>query len=357
LNIPAIDKLCATIEIVNYRESAEELLNRLEAKKNEAKLVAANNASQKTLIDIGSQTFQVLPIGTMGYAYILRNEGYEVKMAQFRSKNENFYPLFIDISSEYLWSKGVEKSWNELLEWVNTNIGEVQHNKINRIDLCCHTDEIELVEDDCKKFLGQFHEDTIFRFRRKVNAMYFGSRRTQKLICRIYNKTLEVNMMKSKFWFFDIWAENVLNPDKVWNIEFEIRREFFKYMQMDTVEDVLIRLNTLWEYCTKQWLVKKELDKERMERCSTNETWASLQPLFANYKSRELIKREKQLQYDALALVPGTIGNITSFAARNGIDDIDEVFKLMKMQGNKHLFRKDKTYKEVINEKKSLLGQ
>lgn len=355
--IPSIDTLCATIDIQNYEAVAQDLLTKLEAKKNEAKLAATNNASQKTTIKLGKQLFEVYPIGTMGYAYILSNDSYQVKLSQFRSKNENFYPIFIDISSAQLWSKGVEATWNDILQWVNTSIGKVKANKLNRLDLCCHTDSLELKEEDCTAFEGKFHEDTIYRFRRKVNAMYFGSRKNQKIICRIYNKSFEVKQNNKKLWFHDIWRENGLDIDKVWNVEFEIKREFFKEMQIESVEDALIRLNTLWEYCTKDWLIKKNNDRTRIERCTTNEVWADIQGIFKNFKSKEMIKREKQLECDAVALVPGTIGNITSFAARTGIEDFDEAMNLLKIHGYKYLFKKDKTYSEVIQEKKSLLGE
>ncbi|HYE09862.1 MAG TPA: hypothetical protein VEF53_06760 [Patescibacteria group bacterium] len=355
--IPAIDTLCATIDIQNYEAVAQDLLSKLETKKNEAKLAATNNASQKTTIKLGNQLFQIYPIGTMGYAYILSNDSYEVKLSQYRSKNENFYPIFIEIRSTQLWSKGVEAAWNDIIQLISENIGKVKANKLNRLDLCCHTDSLELTEEDCTTFEGKFHEDTIYRFRRRVNAMYFGSRKNQRILCRIYDKSFEVKQSNKKLWFHDIWRENGLDIDKVWNVEFEIKREFFKEMQIDSVEDALERINTLWEYCTKEWLIKKNNDRTRIERSTTNEVWVDIQNLFKDYKSRDMIKREKQLEYDAVSLVPGTIGNITSFAARTGIENFEEAMNQLMLQGNKYLFKKDKTYSEVVQEKIALLGQ
>lgn len=357
MNIPAVDKLCATIDIENFTQVTEDLMFRLEGKKEEARLAATNNASQKTTIQLGNQLFEIYPNGTMGYAYILRNDACEVKIARFRSKNENFYPIYISISSELLWSKGAEGAWHDIIRWVNYNVGAIKANKISRLDLCCHTDELILKEDDTKTFLGRFNDDVIYRYKRKVNAMYFGSRKYQKILCRIYDKTLEVKQSMKKLWFFDVWQSKGMNTENVWNIEFELNRDYFHEVQIDSVEDAFERINTLWEYCTKQWLVKKNLDNVKMTRCTTNEIWAKIQDLFSEYRSGELIRRDKQLECDAYALVPGTIGNITSYAARNGIDDINKVMDMMKQQGRKYLFRKDKTFEEAINEKMSLLGQ
>lgn len=354
--IPAIDKLCATVDIKDYEVSTSDLILKLEQKKNEAKMVAANNASQKTLINIGTQTFEIYPIGTRGYAYILRNDGYEVKISQYRAKNKDFFPIFIDVSSEYLWNKGPKESWDIITKWLKDNFGEVVGNKINRIDLCCHTDEISLTEEDCKTFEGKFHEDTIFRHRRKVNAMCFGSRKNQKIYCRIYNKTLETEKQRKKLWFKNIWSSRGMDITKVWNIEFEIKREFFKEVKIDTVEDAFERIKSLWDYCTKTWLIKKNNDRSRIERSTISEKWNKLQEAFTDYESKEMIKREKQLEVNAMALLPGTIGNITSFAARAGITDIDKVVNIIKTNGHRMLLKKETSYEEIIGEKMNLLG-
>lgn len=55
----------------------------------------------KHIILIGNQTFQLLQNGSKGYAYILHNDFYKIKIAQHRSTSENFFPLFIKIKQTY----------------------------------------------------------------------------------------------------------------------------------------------------------------------------------------------------------------------------------------------------------------
>lgn len=337
MQIPMIDTLQATIDIKDYENVAKDLLSRLENKKNEAKLAKANNASEKVLINIGNMSFEIMQNGSKGYAYILHNDYYEVKFAQFRSKKDDFYPIFVRVKSECLWSKGPKQSWEEILQWLFENVGLIVNNKISRLDLCCHTDELKLTLNDIEKFKGKFSKDEVIRNKRKVTGINFGSRNSNKIYCRIYNKTEEVNKKKKKLWFKEIWNKAGLKEKEVWNVEFEILRGFFKEFNIDSVEDAFDRLKSIWEYCTKEWLVKVKLDRTRIERSTLDETWLNIQKAFLDYESKELIKREYQLQADASALVPGAIGNITSYAARKGITDINLILTLLKNEGERYL--------------------
>jgi hypothetical protein len=356
-----IDTLCATIDINNYGNvDFEKPLNidiipYLEKQKSEAKSNTTLNMNYKHIIQIGDQSFQLLSNGSKGYAYILHNDAYEIKISQHRSTNENFYPVFIKIKQESLWSKGVHGSWNTINEWISKNIGEIKANKVSRIDICCHTDELELQDNDIETFEGKYHLDTIYRYKRKISTMCFGSGTTGKIICRIYDKTLEVTQKRQKLWFFDIWNSKGLNPDKVWNVEFEINRDFLKEVKLDSVEDTLSNLKTLWKYCTQSWLVKKQLDRTRIENCTTDQRWESLQHAYDSFEGKGLVTREKQMEKSAMALIPGTIGHITSFGARADITDINKLFEMIKSQGVKYLHGKDMNYEDAITEKMSLL--
>lgn len=128
-----------------------------------------------------------------------------------------------------------------------------------------------------------------------------------------------------------------------------------KELSFETVEDVFANLKSLWQYCTEKWLIKKILDNDRMTRCSVDERWLSIQKAFDYFEGHSLIVRDKQMYMSAIALIPGTIGNITSFAARSQIDDIDKVLEVIKAHGNIYLHNKDKKYDEVIKEKRLIM--
>ncbi|OGO77638.1 MAG: hypothetical protein A2Y23_11840 [Clostridiales bacterium GWB2_37_7] len=362
MNIPMIDTLCVTVDIRNYgykdidNKLAIDILSYLGPQKEEARIKTSENVNYKHLIEIGGQSFQLLQNGSLGYAYILHNDAYEIRIAQVRSKSEKNYPVYIKIKQDYLWAKGIQESWQIVKEWIIKHVGEIKATKVNRIDLCCHTDEMQLNESDIDTFEGRYQTDIIYRFKRQISDMVFGSRTTGKVMCRIYDKTLEVNQKKQKLWFFDVWKKKGLNANMVWNIEFEISREFLKEVKLDEIEEVLANLKTLWTYCTQSWLLKKNLDATRLTRCSTDVRWQVIQKAFDSFEGAKLVTREQQLDSSAMALIPGTIGHITSFAAKADITDINRVFEIIKSHGVRYLHSKESNYAQVIENKMALIA-
>ena len=356
--IPMIDYLSASINIENYIGSTEDILIKLEQLKNQAKLTQNSNMSEKTLITIGDQTFYILSNGSKGYAYILHNDYYEVRFAQFRSENEAFFPIFIKIKSECLWSIGPFEAWLNITQWIYKYIGKIITNKLNRIDLCCHTDKFNLSYADFDKFRGRFDNQELYSSRRIVSGFTFGSRNTGRIFCRIYDKSKEINKKRKKLWFNQIWEEKGLDTENIWNIEFEINRKFLSEYKIETVERAFQMLQSIWNYCTYNWLIKINLDNIRRERCSINDKWLPLQNAFEDYSSLPLIKRTDQLDYDSYSLVPGAIGNITSYAARRGITNISTALLMLKKDGHQYLDKaKNMTFQNNIEGKIKIINQ
>ena len=355
MNIPMIDTLIATIDINDYNEATTQLSEKLEQKKNEAKQALTDNVSKIISIKIGDLTFKVLPNGKKGYAYILHNDLYEINLSQYRSKNNDFYPVYIKIKSECLWNIGPVKAWEDIYNWVEKNIGEISNNKISRIDLCCHTDEISLDEDDIKNFKGVYCAETLYRFRRKLTGMNFGSSATEKVYCRIYDKIKEIQQKKHKNWFFEIWKKNGLGQNTVWNVEFQLCRELLKENCIETVSQAFDSLGSLWDYCTKKWIVKIIHDNKNITRCSTDAVWTKIQEAFKNFESQPLVKREVQLRTSAEAMIPSTFGNISTFCALTGVSDEKLAFSILSMYIKRYLAPKKQTFGEAVRKKAELI--
>jgi hypothetical protein len=352
-----IDTLIAFVDIKDYEDTAQDLLNLLKDKKNKAKTALTDNSSEMVTVEIDDMTFEVLSNGKRGYAYILHNDLYELDFAQYRSKNKDFYPICIKVKSECLWSMNPFKAWEYIYKWITKNVGEILENKISRIDLCCHTDEFSLTSEDSERFKGQYYIENAYKYRRKVSAMYFGSSATGKVYCRIYDKVLEVIQKKNKTWFFDLWEQNGLDKDKVWNVEFQITREYLKDNCINTVDEAFERLRSIWEYCTCFWIVKIVLDNERITRCSIDKKWAEIQKVFNEFKCLPLVRRGKQINEDANAMIPSLYGTFTSFAAKKGISDLKLALNVMQISGSSYLRSKQLDFKEIVKTKQSLLDK
>lgn len=175
------------------------------------------------------------------------------------------------------------------------------------------------------------------------------------IYCRIYNKTLEIEDKGTKKWFYEIWRESGWKNAIVWNIEFEFKRDFFKTFNIESVNDMFSHMSSIWNCCTKEHLVLTNNDKSGIENSSINSIWIEIANSFDNYISKPLIKRENQLIADAESLIPATIGNITTVAARLGVNKIENALVLIQKKGESYLDKKDSTYESKINEKISLL--
>lgn len=356
--IPNIDTLIATIDIVDYDTKANALLITLEELKEQAKSKLKENMTSKVQFRIGNMTFEVLPNGSRHHAYILHNDLYEIKLARYRSSSGDSYPIFIKIKSACLWAKGYSKAWNDIKNFISKYIGEIVSNKISRMDICCHTDELNLRASDIDKFSGKFRSDEIYRSDRKLSGFTFGSGKNKSIFCRIYNKTLEVNQKRQKTWFFDIWENQKMDTENVWNVEFQIGRKFFKEHEIETVEQALEHLKSMWEYCTVLWITMREPTNKRKDRCEINETWVKLQDAFIDFEGEELISRDKQLERDSEVLIPSIMGYLTTYSARSNIKNLGDSLMNVVNKGLAYLeSAKDSSYDLEVQKKLDLMKE
>ena len=275
-----IDTICVLLDIENYEENSDKILKMLETEKEKARQMVVLNPTYNHYIKIGDIKFELLTSGTKGYSFILQNSAYKIYIAKYKSKVLNFTPIQIRISSEFLWAYGLDMTWSYIYDFITENFGSIFHEKVCRLDLCTHVSNVDFVTDCEKIYKGNFKKSQIFKSNNEISAITFGSRQNKNIYCRIYNKTLEIIEKKHKSWFFAIWNKYNLDIQNVWNVEFEIKSKLFKKFNIQTVKDVLEHTRDLWEFCTKEWLVKVNRTNSRIERCKTNEQWLEIQNAF-----------------------------------------------------------------------------
>lgn len=353
--ISNIDTICILVDTDKYQEEGKKTLEYLESEKQKAKLYTLDNASYKHLVNINNMSFYLSTNGKKGYAYILQNNGYQIDIAQCKSKLKNFLPIQIRISSEYLWAYGLFYSWSIIYNWIVETFGNIINEKVFRLDLCCHIYDVDLIKDYEISYKGDFKKRQVFHTGNKINALSFGSRKCKNIYCRIYNKSLEIQEMKHKTWFYEIWQSNCMNIDNIWNVEFEIKSEFLRQFNIITIDDVSRHLKDLWKYCTAKWLIKIDRTNKRIERCPINSDWLEIQNAYNRYKSVGLIKREKQIQSDAEVLLPSIIGNITSYSARRGNTNISKALSNLSIDIKKYLYNKSTSFENEVTNKMAFL--
>ncbi|MFC1965002.1 HEPN domain-containing protein [Chloroflexota bacterium] len=74
------------------------------------------------------------------------------------------------------------------------------------------------------------------------------------ILCRIYDKTLEI-LHSDKKWFENLWSVYGWEKgDAVTRVGFQCRRKIIKKMQIKTIDDLFVIVPDLWRYLTVEWL-------------------------------------------------------------------------------------------------------
>lgn len=300
--VPNLDSVFYSVKIKDYQENMLSILIDLEKKQLEAK-----EKNKNITISIGDENFELLPNGARTFKYILHNNRYEIKLAQFYSSSSSNFPIFIRLKSEFLWEQRFS-AYVRNLKFIEDNFGEVLAVKLSRIDMCCHVDLIDMNKIELKRFVTRskwkevHKEDSL-----KSEEYYTGKNLTglslgkTPIRFRIYDKSLEIVQSSKKTWFYVLWMKNnVKDVDSVVNVEFQLNRKFFKEFGIDTFDDFNRRINTIWEYLTSKWLRYVNIDHARLEECTTNSTWKKIQDAYnKDWKAFEGIERVKQKKANA----------------------------------------------------------
>lgn len=339
----------------------------VEENKHLAKLFAQlDEQREKTdgsgFIDLGLWNFRVYNHGNRSFYYLLENDDMELYLMRWRSKQQDNFPVYVHFKSQFLWSeiysvKTLQQKFDLVIEWLQDVLnGKYIESKVNRCDLAYHTDEMP--EDyDAEKYVGAHTLDTTRRTHRIVSAIDIGSRRSEKLFFRSYNKYLE-SRQKKKEWFFEIWLHQGMDVRKVWNCEFQMKREFFTETringrQLGSAEDVIANQPAIWKYLTNQWISYRIPDNERRSRWSIDPWWRRL----ANYhECDDKISRDRQRTIPTTnAIIPGLRGYLTAYAARTG-DTIDgTLFNRLQADLDDYDERTGKDFEETVNIKRQLI--
>jgi hypothetical protein len=250
----------------------------------------AKQLNTDRVIEIGDRSFQLLPNGARNYRFILHCDDFELKIQNFYSEKASNYPLYVKVKSSFLWQRK-DQAYYDILQFLQDSFGAVLDVKVSRVDLCCHTDQCDIDRLKIEYFVTRSKSHVLHYNNKHLSGITFGK---SPIMCRIYDKELEIEQASKKTWFYDLWDFN--RDGRVYNVEFQLSREILKEMKIDTYEQLLFNMRDLWLYLTCEWLVQKDLDATRIERCTTSEFWQGVQHAFDDYPSGDGITREKQLQ-------------------------------------------------------------
>lgn len=279
-------------------------------------------------VTIASHLFEVRDKGLPRFAYVLVDNCFFIKLS--RTGVKNLPMAHVQISSEYLAAVGPEAAEKDLSIVINT-LGLVLENpNVSRADL--------FLDFVCQDDLNTV-EETHWITRANLMAKYFDCRLKEpftgwvigiggQVHARLYDKTVEIVYKSHKYFLFELWeAAGWRKGDRVWRIEFQAQREVLKELLIYTLDDLLNLEASLWRYLTQNWLrlvVPNPCD-QTPSRWPDHSLWTAVSKAYAQSSDQSRLTRFRtgRLPSDERLFVHG-LGPLTSFMARQGIEDFGE---------------------------------
>ena len=185
------------------------------------------------------------------------------------------------------------------------------------------------------------------------SGFVFGARKSGTVLCRIYNKSLELQG-KSDPWTQLIWGEGLVPNIPVWRIEFEAGTKFLKQVGVENALDGLNKKSSLWAHFTQEWLTHRiPTGDSNKSRWPISEPWQFIQN--SSLRGSAIpISRIRQAQTDASleALLSPFKGYLTSISTRLGATTLDEAFDTVKYFVERNEYRSKQTIEEILFYKK-----
>lgn len=302
------------------------LLEQVESMQQAAKI------GEEPILSLGGRDAIVLPHACKGYSYGLAvGPDFRVFLVKKRSELQEFWPVKVELSQEFLWMRGGDdlwSAWYDVMAYLY-NLGLVPAaSKVSRIDLCVDTDEFGFFEGDKDRFVTRARKRNTRHEGHTFVGWDFGMGNV--ISARIYLKSLEV-AKHGKTWFHAIWRNHGWDMESpVWRVEFQFRREFLRPIIENEVEvgnlevdEFLLHLSALWRYCT-EWISLRIPDGANQTRWSSDERWSRISTAVFDPVDSRIARSERgrarEEQLDNLLW-----GVLSSKAALRNVEGIDEL--------------------------------
>lgn len=227
------------------------------------------------------------------YFELLGIEGTPIAKIGFKNLNlkDNLEPIIVQMSSYYMNIHGIEESCLQVKKEIELLGLKVNFSKIQRLDLNTY------VYGHDFSYLSYYYFSTLIRSnskyysgaKDKLTTFYLGKRSVgSSPFMRIYDKWQELKDMdkdvkRQSLIRYKFKKELGIDLDEsvpLWNVEFELKREFLKQNGVNTVEDFFRSANTLHNIVMERirLLRRKRVDGDKnTNRIQTASVWNKIQ--------------------------------------------------------------------------------
>ncbi len=273
-------------------------------------------------LDLGGQYFEVLASGAKGFAFVLQNGHFHIKIAPEPGPNRPVaYVQVRSALAQAVCPLAVDTSLRKLLGELARLKGNT---RVSRLDI--NTDFGASVNPNDwapEAWVARADQLTVHLQKGRLSGIVVG--RGGEIMARLYNKTLELGQSGHDH-IHEHWTRHGWNgTDHVWRLEFQLRREALRALGVTAVSGLPDSLGPLWAHCTRDWLRLAEVNHtdSNRSRWATHTLWERLQVAPTWNTGTEALKRAPDAHRaptDAWFSIHG-LAALTSLMARDGLSD------------------------------------
>lgn len=251
----------------------------------------------------GEYQFKVLRHGKGNFPYVLKNNCYHIQLAGHAAKQ---LPLaYVQITSEWLIQKGINAAVEELKAIIDPfrrrnpqgELEPVGEPTISRVDLFVDfTFSINLERLERRHWVGRSRDIATFSKGGEFTGWAIGL--GGRIVCRLYDKTLEI-IRSGKEYLKPLWHQAGWQPPApVYRLEYQLRREVLGQFSLNTLQDLLQSLSSLWAHLTREWLrlTLPNAEDSNQSRWPTHSLWEGLQAVIWEGGNKPLDIRATPIQ-------------------------------------------------------------
>ncbi len=269
---------------------------------------------------LASHVFEVKDKGAGVFPFVLDDNAYRIQLSRPGKKLPMAY---VKVSAEYLAHKGpivVLEELKALLADLGKLTGIIL---VSRIDLAADFVS-EYLMDSWDRSAWVTRASEIQNHSKDQHFTGWSIGMGGVIAARLYDKTREI-IQSGKDWAMLLWLPaGWKSGETVWRLEFELKREVLKQLQLSSLESVLDNLNGLWRYASTQWLrlTIPNPDDATRSRWPMHPLWEDLASVDWQSANSVLLARCSNARPpEEWRLVSVALGAITSYMAMYGLDD------------------------------------
>ncbi len=280
----------------------------------------AVEAKRAAPCQIGHLVFGIAPHGWGKYRFCLDHH-----MARIGFSTSRHLPTVrIQPRSEFLHALGPRDVVAALQEVLEPELGHLRL-WVNRVDLFADWQGWSLTFDDAHRFVCRAEARRTYEVGGTLTGFEFGSRKTNTLLARLYDKTAEV-AARDAGWWHEVWGERYDHGLPVHRLEFEIGRQGLVEFELNTPDQVLNAAGDLWAYATGDWLTYRSPTSDATRsRWPLAPEWTQIQAATLGHQAVGLERVRLARRATSIEkLLPGLTGYLASLGALIGTKGIDD---------------------------------